>query len=227
MISKAASIIEGWIDEYIEALQTNQNIKRKNVKTIIDFYKVKPREAKQIAAHFERFLKEIESVINKTDDDLVEGWSYLNITKLKRLQNYLQAIVEEFKDRGTIKRRKRKIVPEKMVKNVKYMSSHKELGDSVEPHLIIGSRAVLLYNIKQKKISYYSSDGGLSIQGTTLKNFDKAIVKKCGRKNNKWIKDLTICAINRMINELNNLKATQQESTGRINKDTLILRIIK
>jgi len=37
MISEAASIIESWIDEYIEALQSNKNIKRKNVKTVIEF----------------------------------------------------------------------------------------------------------------------------------------------------------------------------------------------
>jgi hypothetical protein len=227
MISKAASIIESWIDEYIDALQFNKNIKRKNVKTVIDFYGVKPREAKEVSLHFEKMLDEINSVIERSDEDLVEGWSYLNMTKLKRLQNYLELIVDEFKTRGTIKRRKKKISPEKLVKSVKYMVADKELGESIEPQNIIGARGVLLYNVKQKKISFYSSENGLSVQGTTLKNFDKAIVKKCGRKNNTWIKELASCAINRMINEINNLKATQQQVTGRINKDTLIMRIIK
>jgi hypothetical protein len=227
MISKAASIIESWIDEYIDALQFNKNIKRKNVKTVIDFYGVKPREAKEVSLHFEKMLDEINSVIERSDEDLVEGWSYLNMTKLKRLQNYLELIVDEFKTRGTIKRRKKKISPEKLVKSVKYMVTDKELGESIEPQNIIGARGVLLYNIKQKKISFYSSENGLSVQGTTLKNFDKAIVKKCGRKPSTWIKELTSYAINRMINEINNLKATQQQVTGRINKDTLIMRIIK
>ena len=227
MISKAASIIESWIDEYIDALQFNKNIKRKNVKTVIDFYGVKPREAKEVSLHFEKMLDEINSVIERSDEDLVEGWSYLNMTKLKRLQNYLELIVDEFKTRGTIKRRKKKISPEKLVKSVKYMVTDKELGESIEPQNIIGARGVLLYNVKQKKISFYSSESGLSIQGTTLKNFDKAIVKKCGRKPSIWIKELASYAINRMINEINNLKATQQQVTGRINKDTLIMRIIK
>jgi len=227
MISEAASIIESWIDEYIEALQFNKNIKRKNVKTVIDFYGVKPREAKEVSLHFERMLHELNSVIDQSDEDLAEGWDYLNMTKLKRLQNYLELIVNEFKIRGTITRRKKKITPEKMVKSVKYMVEDKELGESIEPQNIIGARGVLLYNVKQKKISFYSSETGFSIQGTTLKNCDKAIVKKCGRKNNKWIKKLTHCAINRMVNEINNLKAAQQDATGRINKDTLIMRIIK
>ena len=227
MISEAASIIESWIDEYIEALQFNKNIKRKNVKTVIDFYGVKPREAKEVSLHFEKMLHELNSVIDQSDEDLIEGWDYLNMTKLKRLQNYLELIVNEFKIRGTITRRKKKITPEKMVKSVKYMVEDKELGESIEPKNIIGARGVLLYNVKQKKISFYSSENGLSVQGTTLKNFDKAIVKKCGRKNNKWVKELASSAINRMINEINNLKAAQQDATGRINKDTLIIRIIK
>ena len=227
MISEAASIIESWIDEYIEALQSNKNIKRKNVKTVIDFYRVKPREAKEVSLHFEKLLHELNSVIDQSDEDLIEGWDYLNMTKLKRLQNYLELIVNEFKIRGTITRRKKKITPEKMVKSVKYMVEDKELGESIEPQNIIGARAVLLYNVKQKKISFYSSESGLSVHGTTLKNFYKAIVKKCGRKPTTWIKKLASSAINRMINEINNLKAEQQQATGRINKDTLIMRIIK
>jgi len=227
MISEAASIIEKWIDEYIEALQFNKNIKRKNVKTVIDFYGVKPREAKEVSLHFEKMLHELNSVIDQSDEDLIEGWDYLNMTKLKRLQNYLELIVNEFKIRGTITRRKKKITPEKMVKSVKYMVEDKELGESIDPQHIIGARGILLYNVKQKKISFYSSESGLSVQGTTLKNFDKAIVKKCGRKNNKWVKKLASSAINRMINEINTVKATQQEATGRINKDTLIMRIIR
>ena len=49
MISQTACTLETWIDEYITALQTNSNVVRKNVKSLIRTNRVKPREAKKIS----------------------------------------------------------------------------------------------------------------------------------------------------------------------------------
>ena len=74
MISETACIVEKWIDEYIEALQSNDSVVRRNVKALITTNQVKPREAKQIANHFSKLLDEISSVVSNGDSDLVEGW---------------------------------------------------------------------------------------------------------------------------------------------------------
>ena len=47
MISETACIVEKWIDEYIEALQSNDSVVRRNVKALIITNRVKPREAKR------------------------------------------------------------------------------------------------------------------------------------------------------------------------------------
>ena len=227
MISETACILEKWIDDYIEALQSNNNVIRRNVKSLIITNRVKPREAKKIANHFQGLLNEIDLVIDRVDDDLVEGWAYLNMTKLRKLRSYLEAIVTEFSERGTIKRRKRKINPDKMIKSLKYLDNYDGIGESRDPREIVGAKGVLLYNIKQKKISFYSSATGLSIKGSTLKNFDGGVSKNCGRKDNMWIQSLMRVPTTRMINEINTLRVKEQEATGRINKDTLILRIIR
>jgi len=227
MISQTACILERWIDDYIEALQSNDSVVRRNVKSLIVTNGVRPREAKEIATHFGELLQEIDDVLDKTDDALVEGWSYLNTTKLKRLRSYLELIVEEFTIKGTVTRRKRKVSPEKMVKSLKYLSEFDGKLESVNPTQIIGAKSVLLYNVKQRKISVYLSDEGLTVKGSTLKNFNSATVKSCGRKDYKWIKMMTVCPKMRMLNEINILKAREQEATGRINKDTLILRTMR
>ena len=227
MISETACILEAWIDEYIDALQSNSNIARKNVKTLITANRVKPREAKKIAEHFQRLLDEVNSVLDETDEDLLEGWSYLNQTKIKRLHGYLETIVDEFKIKGTVTRRKKKISPQQMVKSVKYLTDHTNFGNSISPDNIIGAKGVLLFNTKQKKIAYYESKRGFTVKGTTLQGVDGGVVKSCGRKDSKWIGSLIGCHINRMINEINTLSSKEQELTGRINKDTLILRIVK
>jgi len=227
MISETACIVEKWIDEYIQALQSNDSVVRRNVKALIATNQVKPREAKQIANHFDALLSEINAVLGKVDDDLVEGWSYLNTTKLKRLQSYLEVIVSEFTAKGTIKRRKRKIKPEQMIKNLKYLSEFEGIGSSVDPKNIIGAKHVLLYNVKQKKIALYTSTSGMQVKGSTLKGYDSAIIKTCGRKGFSWIQSLVSCPIVRVVNEINNISSKEQDSTGRINKDTLILRAVK
>jgi hypothetical protein len=227
MISETACIVEKWIDEYIEALQSNDSVVRKNVKALIKTNQVKPREAKKIANHFNELLNEITAVIDEVDDDLVEGWSYLNTTKLRRLRSYLEVIVNEFGERGTIKRRKRKISPDKLVKSLKYLDRFDGIGESIDPKNIIGAGKVLLYNTKQKKIALYSSDSGLTVKGSTLKNFDSAIIKSCGRKDINWVRSMACSPPARVVNEINTLRAKEQEATGRINKDTMILRVMK
>jgi len=227
MISETAGILENWIDDYIKALQLNNNVIRRNIKSLIITNRVKSREAKKIANHFRGLLIEIDLVIEQVDDDLVEGWAYLNMTKLRKLRSYLEVIVNEFAARGTIKRQKKKIDPDKLVKSLKYLDSYSGIGESKDPREIIGAKTVVLYNTKQKKISFYSSDIGLSIKGSTLKNFDCGIIKNCGYKDNNWIQLLILAPSSRILNEINNIRAKEQEATGRINKDTLILRIIR
>jgi len=226
MISETACTLENWIDEYITALQTNSNVVRKNVKSLIRTNRVKPREAKKIANHFQRLLDEVNCVLENKDPDLSEGWSYLNSTKIKRLQGYLETIVDEFRVAGTIKRRKKKVSPEKLVKSLKYLPKFDGIH-SVDPTAIIGAKEVLLYNTKQKKISLYSSDTGLSMKGSTLQNYNSGIVKNCGRKDTKWLKLLSGSPLMKIRNEINTLRAKEQEPTGRINKDTLILKVTK
>jgi len=227
MISETACTLESWIDEYIIALQNNSNITRKNVKTLITANRVKPREAKKIAEHFQGLLDEVTSIVSNTaDEDLAEGWSYLNSTKIKRLHGYLETIVEEFRVKGTVTRRKKKISPENMVKSVKYLKKHKEFGESIDPSKIVNAKGVLLFNTKQRKIAYYESKTGFTIKGTTLQNVSGGVVKSCGRKNSGWIKLLHGCVAGRVIREINTLPSKEQPLTGRINKDTLILRII-
>jgi len=227
MISETACIVEKWIDEYIEALQSNDSVVRRNVKALITTNQVKPREAKKIAGHFGGLLDEINAVIDRVDDDLVEGWSYLNTTKLRRLQSYLEVIVTEFTTKGTVTRKKRKVKPEQLVKNLNYLDKFNGIGSSVDPTSIIGAKRVLLYNTKQKKIALYISDAGMSVKGSTLKNFDSSIIKNCGRKNLKWVSSLISCPFAKVMNEINTILSKEQSGTGRVNKDTLILRVTK
>ena len=227
MISETACTLESWIDEYIIALQSNSNITRKNVKTLITANRVKPREAKKIAEHFQRLLDEVTSVVSNTaDEDLAEGWSYLTSTKIKRLQGYLETIVEEFRIKGTVTRRRKRISPEMMVKSVKYLKTDKVFGESVDPSKIIKAKAVLLFNTKQRKVAYYESKTGFTVKGTTLQNVTGGMVKSCGRKNAEWINLLRGCIASRLVREINTLPSKEQPLTGRINKDTLILRVI-
>jgi hypothetical protein len=227
MISEAAGVVENWMDDYIESLQCNKSAIKRNPDSIINAYKVKPFEAKEIADHLKSLLSELNYVIAGEDEDLCEGWSFLTKTKLNKFHAYVQVLVDSFDKKGTIKRRKQYIPPEKLVKNIKYLEKYNDLGRSKPPKEIINAKGVLLYNTKRKIIFLYKSKTGLTVKGTTLKNFDEFIVKNCGRKDNKWLNMMSGCPEVKLMNELNNLNAKNQTGTGRLNADTLILRIIR
>ena len=113
-----------------------------------------------------------------------------------------------------------------MVKSVRYLKNDKLFGESIHPSNIISAKGVLLFNTKQRKIAYYESKTGFTVKGTTLQNVTGGVVKSCGRKNVEWIDLLRGCVSSRIVREINTLPSKEQSLTGRINKDTLILRVI-
>jgi len=171
---------------------------------------------------------EITGAINKTDEDLVEGYSFLSTTKLKKLDGYLESLIEVLEEKSKITRRKRKVDPNKLVKSVQYMSESKEFNlESIDPVNIVGASGLLCFNTKTKKLTLFeaSTKEGLSVKGTTIQNFSESSVTKTIRKNNfNLLSNITEGRIDYTKRVMDNIKTKNAIPTGRINKDTVILR---
>jgi hypothetical protein len=101
---------------------------------------------------------------------------------------------------------------------------------SINPTDIVGASQLWVFNTKTRKLgAYNSSDAiGLSIKGTSITNFDeKTSIQKTVRKPEvvlpQCLKGGKII-LRKLLPEIN---AVEQELTGRINSDIVLLRVIK
>jgi len=180
---------------------------------------------------------EFEEVLTTKDPQLKEGWSNFTKPQVKKLVAYCdQVILDCQKLSGdstkTRKPRKRKQKsPDELVSKMKFLAEFKELGlTSVKSSDIIGSMQLWVYNTKTRKLGVYHANdaGGLNVKGSSIINF--AEVKSVSKKLRK--PDVTLPEVLSggkvfLRNVIESIRAVESPLNGRINPDTILLRIIK
>ena len=130
------------------------------------------------------------------------------------------------------KPRKKKVKPAHvLVSKLQFLAEYLELNiKSVDPKGIINASQLWSYNVKTRNLSVYHAmdSDGLSIRGTTVTGFDEAssITKKVRKPEN---------LLQQVLNEgkvglrgiMKSLTTVEQRANGRINKDTILLRVLK
>ena len=102
---------------------------------------------------------------------------------------------------------------------------------SVDPAQLIGSKGVLVYNTKTRKIGVYyaKDDEGLQIRGTTIHNYDeKKSTHKTLRNPEKQIegfRDKTVKRCEIILRDY--IKAVAKGMNGRLNEHTIIMKTWK
>jgi|TARA_R110000744_G_scaffold345450_1_gene450872 hypothetical protein len=221
-------ILERFLDDYMGKLCDGGSVRKPNFESAIKSYKPTKREIKFLRDHFVEVRAEITGAINKTDIDLVEGYSFLNVTKLKKLDDYLESLIDVLEAKSKITRKKKKVNPAKLVQSVQYLPESKEFElESVNPVGIVGAKGLLCFNTKTKKLTLFEANtsDGLSIKGTTVQGFSEDSITKTIRKNNYNI--FSLITEGRIVHTkgvMTKVKTKNSTPTGRINKDTLILR---
>lgn len=118
-----------------------------------------------------------------------------------------------------------------LVKGVKYQKEFPELKIvSVNPAEIIGAQQVWTYNTKYKKLARYDASGpnGIQVKGTTIIGYDvETASSKSLRKPDISIQSLLGAGKVALRSIMNDIKTTETKPNGRINSDTVILRVVK
>jgi hypothetical protein len=118
-----------------------------------------------------------------------------------------------------------------LVKSVKYQKEFPPLKIvSVHPGEMISAQQLWTYNTKYKKLTRYDASGpaGLQVKGTTLLGFDvdKSITKSV-RKPDVAIQQLLAAGKVTLRKFMDEIKTNETKPNGRINSDTILLRVIK
>jgi hypothetical protein len=173
----------------------------------------------------------------KGEDQAQEAYSNFTKKKQKDLAKLFHSFIEDcdkyalFKKANKKPRAVREKTPAQQVKGIKFKVKDEELGiTSVAPTEMIGASQVWLYNTKTKKLSRYTSDStkGMQAKGSAIQNWNPDNSKqKTLRKPAEQIKELLESGKVKLRTFLDNVKAKEQDVNGRLNTDTIILKVIR
>lgn len=179
---------------------------------------------------------ELELAQSKQDDQLVEAYKHYKTADYKKRFAWIDSLIEAIDQyRGVKKatkkaRVKRTPSKEKLIGKLKYMKEDATLKlVSINPVDIIGAQELWVYNTKTRKLFKYIADsvlGPLNIKGTTITGYNAAkSVGKTLRKPEEKLKEFGKAGKVALRTFLSDIKATETLANGRINEDTILLRV--
>jgi hypothetical protein len=195
---------------------------------------VKPIHANRIADYFRAQAKEILDA--KKDVILKEYYAGYTHKKLLNLLTVYKKIVEDalkLASNASTARKPRKKKPvsfEKMVSKIKYKAKDDALKlQSVDPVKIVGAIQLWVYNTKTRKLGVYNAEdeSGLKMRGTTILNYvENTSISKTLRKPDVTLSLVTNSGKIQLRKVMEGINAKGVKLNGRINKDTLLLRVL-
>lgn len=197
---------------------------------------VKAANCNHIKECFQPMLDEMIAAKNKEDKQLVEGYAHIKTVQKNRFIKFLQSIIDDTniwqnnnkKLRKT--RKKKSITANKQLDKLNYMKSFNELKlVSVSPEKIVGANELVTYNVKYKTLTYFisASSDGFSFKGTTLQNFSEKSYTKRVRKPDELLTTLSDCGKIALRKTINGIKTKSGVAKGRINNNTILLKVFK
>lgn len=198
---------------------------------------VKPLLAQKIADFYRPLYSEIYDALHNGDEQLKEAYSHYKKPKLRAYLEFVREIIGAAEQRNVIakairKPTKKKVKPaSSVVSKLQFMEEAKEFDvKSVKAVEVVGAQQLWTFNVKYRTLTVYNAIGpsGLSVKGTTIIGYDEktSIVKKL-RKPNDILKALSGATKVSLRKFMDTVKAVSKPANGRINKDTVLVRVGK
>ena len=198
---------------------------------------VKPAIAQRIADYYKPLYSEVFDAFNGKDEQLREAYASWRKPKLRLYVEFIKSIIAAAETRATIAktirkpRKKKEKTPLQLVSKLKYKVKDDEFKFvSVDPKQIIGCNQLWVFNTKYRTLAVYNAMGpaGLNVKGSTLTGFDEktSIVKKL-RKPTEQVNKLLDGGKVVLRKFMDEIKCKSKEANGRINNETILLRVIK
>jgi hypothetical protein len=192
--------------------------------------------AKGVYDYYSPLREELVELIEKKSEDLVEAYSHLKPKKKKEYLRLVEIIVEDAERYMNSKKAQRKIrkpkvkSADKQVAKVQYQKESDEYKiTSIDPAAIVGARRVYLFNTKERFLIELVCrlPGGFEVSGTTVKGLDEDQSRQIRlRKPMDFIPIVQSKTPTQIAKEWKTLTTVEGPTTGRINKNTIILRAL-
>lgn len=230
-ISEIAGELEGSIDDYIIS-----DFSRQPSPYAIMQDKVKGIHANRLLEIFKRRRAQYDEAINTNDEQLIEAWSCYTKPQLKKMVAYCDQIITdlmkflEASSQSRKPRKRKKKSPEQLVAKLNYQEAYAPSDlKSEDPKKIIGAQQLWVYNTKTKKLGVYHAEdaSGLSVKGSTIIGYSESkSVTRTLRKPDEVIPKVIEGGKVYLRNVLSDLTTKESLLNGRINTDTILLKIL-
>lgn len=227
------------IESAIESWQTDPEAFEPKAFKVLNLLKgkdAKAAHARVIRDQYSRSLAELEELASgEADEQLREAYSHRSKKHIRKLIDfYIEVnsactmLMQESKVNR--KPRAKKVVPaDKIVAKLKYKKSDEPLKlVSINPADILGSKELWVYNTKTRKLGkYVAADfSELGVKGTTIIGFSEQLsVQKTLRKPVEQLKEFKSAGKVALRKFLDEIKATDTKMNGRLNEETILLKV--
>jgi hypothetical protein len=227
------------IEEAIDSFQTDpENFDPKAFKmlNLLKGKEVKAAHARIIKGFYSKDLAELEELASgKADEQLKEGYSHRSRKQIKNLIAFYQEIMsacDMLAQEAKVNRapRAKKSVPkEKLIAKLKYKKSDEPLKlVSINPVDIIGAKELWVFNTKTRKLGRYIAEEykDLGVKGTSITGYNETTsIQKTLRKPDEKLKEFKAAGKVQLRKFLDEINATDTMMNGRLNEETILLRI--
>lgn len=190
----------------------------------------------KIVTFFENHRNEIVEARTTKDEDLKDAYSHFKNADYKRCDVFYTALFNGITQYGHVKKATKKAnvrkppAKEKLVAKLKYLKTDPATkAVSINPVDIIGAQVLFVYNIHTRKLGEYVAEdmgGALNVKGTTITGYSESkSVQKTLRKPEVQLKEFLSAGKVELRKFIKNIKTTEIKLNGRINTDTILLKV--
>jgi len=231
MTEEIENALESW-----EADAENFDPKAFKVLNLLKAVEAKAAHARLIKDFYGRMLAELNELASgKADEQLKEGYKHRSKKQIKSLIAFLQEVdsactMLSQEAKVNRKPRAKKAVPlDKIVAKLKYKKTDEPLKlVSVNPTDIISAKELWVYNTKTRKLGRYVAEEykELGVKGTSLTGFSESqSICKTLRKPDEKLKEFKAAGKVQLRKFLDDINATDTKMNGRLNEDTILLKV--
>ena len=196
---------------------------------------VKAAHARIIKNWYQRQHDEYLELQEGKCEQLKEGYSHLTKAQVKKIVMFYSEILsacDMLAQEAKINKKPRAKKPtdkSKLVAKMKHLKQDDKLKlVSVNPQDIIGSKELWVFNTKTRKLGKYvaAEYQELSVKGTSITGFDAVkSVQKTLRKPEEQLKEFKAASKVQLRKFLDDIRAVDIKLNGRINEDTILVRV--
>ena len=237
-VREAALNMTEEIEDAIEAFQADPDSfdpKAFKLLNLLRGRQVKAAHARIIKSFYSRNYEELVEAATTKDEQLKEGYSHLSKANLKKITLFYSEILsacDMLAQEAKINKKPRAKKPTdkaKVVAKMKYLKQDDKLKlVSINPQDIIGAKELWVFNTKTRKLGKYVTTefSELNVKGTTITGFDEfKSVAKTLRKPEEQLKEFKAAGKVVLRKFLDDIKAVDIKMNGRINEDTILLKV--